>query len=803
MPQYLRRALFVSILALVSLGLVTALVLAVRHLREHEVSAESTWFGVPPTDNAIFSGDVASVPSTMLALSPDGRRLAFVASQAGAKPLLWIRELNSMHVEALPGTDNAAYPFWSPDSKRIGYFADGKLHTMLISGRDHEVLCDAPVGRGGTWSEEGIIVFAYGSAGPLYRISEEGGAVTPLTTLDPVRGDHTHRWPHFLPDGQNFLYFTRSSSKAYQGIYTASLQRPTGRLLRTSHTGAIYASGQILFVERGVLKAQLFDPALLQLSGSAQTVARQVGGSTVHYGPMSASNNGRLAYGSSVLPDSQLLWMDRSGSVVGRVGEPGDYTSVQVSPRGDRVAVGLVDPRSSTPDVWVIDLGRIPSATRITRDPDDTDGSPVWSPDSQQLVFRSDRAGANNLYSKASRGQGEDQLIFSSSTSKFPTQWVAGRDLIVYHTQTKRGDWDVEWFALRQRESTSLVSTPANEVHGEISPDGRWLAYASDESGSLQVYVESLARRGERVRGSVRGGTQPRWRGDSRELYYVDENARAMFAVPIHTNGGIQAGSPVKLFDVRTAGLANPFRNHYAVDPTGNRFLVSTLLERPTSPPVTVVLNWLGAIEARGEWPDEQVAPEPQPLKAPSRSWVALFRDPIWQFVGVLFTVATVLVSWVATTIRKIRRSVRAQEPNLTFTVTNHGNSVDSRSLVSVQNAGKNRAERITLTVAGADWWNHPVLASGEHVHAELPVPDPASLLTLEAPDSPAEPSAQLGWRDRYGLAYSLTRALVVTRGEDGSLTLATRDVGQLLRPRLTWKDLWRLRDETDDAQPY
>jgi eukaryotic-like serine/threonine-protein kinase len=620
MPQYLRRALIVSTLALVSLGLVTVLVLAIRHLREHEVSAESTWFGVPPPDNAIFSGDVASVPSTMLALSPDGRRLAFVASQAGAKPLLWIRELNSMHVEALPGTDNAAYPFWSPDSKRIGYFADGKLHTILISGRAHEVLCDAPVGRGGTWSKDGTIVFAFGSAGPLYRISAEGGPVRPLTALDPVRGDHTHRWPHFLPDGQNFLYFTRSSSKAYQGIYAASLERTTGRLLRTSHTGAVYASGHILFVERGVLKAQPFDPTLLQLSGSAQTVARQVGGSTVHYGPMSVSNNGRLAYGSSVLPDSQLLWMDRSGTVLGRVGEPGDYTSVQVSPRGDRVAVGLVDPRSSTPDVWVIDLGRIPSTTRITRDPDDTDGSPVWSPDGQQLVFRSDRAGANNLYSKASRGQGEDQLVFSSPTSKFPTQWVAGRDLIVYHTQMQRGDWDVQGFALRQRESASIASTPANEVHGAISPDGRWLAYASDDSGSLQVYVEPVARRGERVRGSVGGGTQPRWRGDSRELYYVDENARAMFAVPIHTNGRVRPGSPVKLFDVRITGLANPFRNHYAVDPTGNRFLISTLLERPTSPPVTVVLNWLGAIEARAEWSDEQVPSRPRPLEAPSRS---------------------------------------------------------------------------------------------------------------------------------------------------------------------------------------
>ncbi len=793
MPRYLWRSLIISGLTLVSVGLVTALVLAARHLREEAVSAETTWFGVPPPDNGIYSGDVASVPSTMLALSPDGRRLAFVASQAGAKPLLWIRELNSLHAEALPGSDNAAYPFWSPDSKWIAYFADGKLHKVLTSGRNHEVLCDAPVGRGGTWNKDGTIVFAYGSAGPLYRISAEGGTVTPLTALDPVRGEHTHRWPHFLPDGQNFLYFTRSSNKEYQGIYVASLQRTTGRLLRRSHSGAIYASEHVLFVERSVLKAQRFDPAQLQLSGSAQTVARQVGGSTVHYGSMSASENGRLAYGSGVLPDSQLLWMDRSGTVVGRVGEPGDYTSVQLSPRGDRVAVGLVDPRFSTPDVWVIDLGRNPSTTRITRDPDDTDASPVWSPDAQQLVFRSDRAGANNLYRKASRGQGEDEMVFSSRTSKFPTQWVAGRNLIVYHTQLQRGDWDVHGFALRQRQSSPLVSTAANELHGEISPDGRWLAYASDDSGSLQVYVEPLAQSSQRVQVSVEAGTQPRWRGDGAELYYVGENARAMFAVPIRPNGG--AGSPIKLFDVRIASLANPFRNHYAVDRTGARFLISTLLERPTSPPITVVLNWRGAIEPRADWPDEKVPSEPGPLEASPRSWVDPFRDPIWQFMGVLVTLATALASWIASIIHKIRRSIRAQEPNLTFTLASNAGSGGS-ALLSVQNAGKGRAERINLTMPGAESWSYAALATGERVQAELPITDLASMGALEAP------RAQLRWRDRYGLAYALTNAMLVTPRDDGSLSLATREFGLLIRPRLTWMDIWRLRDETDDAEP-
>lgn len=455
----------------------------------------------------------------------------------------------------------------------------------------------------------------------------------------------------------------------------------------------------------------------------------------MHYGPMSASENGRLAHGSGVLPDSHLQWMDRSGTVVGGVGDPGDYTSVQLSPRGDRVAVGLVDPRFSTPDVWVIDVGLNPSTTPITRDADDTDASPVWSPDAAQLVFRSDRSGANNLYRKSSRGQGDDELVFRSPTSKFPTQWVAGRDLIVYHTQLQRGDWDVHGFAIRQRQSVPLVRTAANELHGQISPDGRWLAYASDKSGSLHVYVESLAQSSERKRVSVEGGTQPRWRGDGRELYYVGEKARAMFAVPIHTNGGLRAGSPIKLFDVRITSLANPFRNHYAADPTGARFLISTLLERPTSPPITVVLNWRGAIEPRADWPDEKAPSEPRPLEASPGSWVAPFRDPIWQFMGVLVTVITVLASWIASIIHKIRRSIRTQEPNLTFTLANDAGTGGPRALLSVQNAGRGRAERINLTVPGADSWSHAALASGERVHAELPIADLASLGTVEAPD--------------------------------------------------------------------
>ena len=528
------------------LGLLAALPFVIAYLRRVPVDERVLRFSLLPPEKSTMAGTVPA-----LALSPDGRRLAFVASSEG-RDLLWVRSLDSLSAQALPGTEGAtgaSPPFWSPDGRFIGFFAGGKLKKIDASGAPPQTLCDAGRGgRGGTWNRDGVIVFAVGGPGPLYRVSAAGGEPIPLTTLDQSRFE-THRWPSFLPDGRHFLHFVRSSQPESGGIYVGSLDsKETNRLLPTILNAAYAPPGFLLFFRNETLMAQRFDADGLQLTGEpfpvAEHVAYELG---LGRGAFSVSENGVLAYRTGSGQIDQPLWFDRGGKQIGSLGEAGLYATLALSPDERRVAVDRIDPQTGTNDIWLFDLLRgIPS--RFTTDPAG-DSNPLWSPDGSRIVFSSNREGIWNLYQKIASGVGNEEVLLKSSEWKVPVDWSSDGQFILYEkveSKTKRNLWVLPMSGNRQ--PFPFLQTEFNEQQAQFSPDGKWIAYTSDESGAPEVYVQTFPASGGRWRVSTGGGSQPKWRRDGRELFYIAAD-RKLMAVDVKLGATFEAGVPKTLLE--------------------------------------------------------------------------------------------------------------------------------------------------------------------------------------------------------------------------------------------------------------
>lgn len=532
--------------------------------------------------------------SGLFAVSPDGRRIAVVATDSAGKTQLWVRSLGSHTSQPLAGTDGADFPFWSADSRLIGFFAGGKLKKIEASGGPPQTICNAEVGsHGGAWNRAGVILFTLNPTTPLYGVSAAGGEPAPVTALDPSRGESSHLWAHFLPDDRHFLFFSQSAFPDASGIYVASLDSSVRRRVLTAGSSAQYASGNLLFLREHTLMGRPFDPVRLQLTGDDRPVAEDVGiDDPSHHSLFSVSEGGVLAYASSG-PGAytQLDWFDRAGTKLGGVtsgsGERSVYSNVTLSPDGSRLAVDRRDPHTTTRDIWLFDLAR-GGESRLSFD-SATDASPVWSPDGSRIVFFSARDGAWNLYQKVATGAGNDEPLLKSSGSKITCDWALDGRYILFREWDPQTKWDL-WILPLQGDRMPLlvVRTPTEEGCGQISPDGRWLAYVSGEAGKEAVYVQPFTP-GSQATGrwqvSSNGGVVPRWRRDGKELFYLSLEQKLM-AVPVSSGATFQAGAPRPLFQTRATGFLR-----YDVTADGQRFLVNTAIEQPASLP-TVVLNW-------------------------------------------------------------------------------------------------------------------------------------------------------------------------------------------------------------------
>lgn len=577
---------------LAALFFIAAATFAALYFRQARPRAEAVRFTIAPPEKTTYDESFA--------LSPDGRRLAFVVSGEGGETTLWVRALDSATPQQLSGTEGAKFPFWSPDGRYIAFFAVGKLKKIEATGGPAQTLAEVSTDtRGGAWAPDGTILFAPTATQPLYKVSAAGGTVTPATELDQAHGQTSHRWPWFLPDGRHFIYFSRSNPKDSEGLYVGTLDSKETKFLLNTNLRAAYVpavtGGYLLFMRDNALVAQAFDADRLQLSGEPLTVAEGVLSYPTDAGPtayaaFSVSTNGHLFYLLGSAEVTQLTWFDRAGKSQGPIAAQGTYSEPRFSPDGKRV----VAPREDVPgsDLWMIDLAR-GTTTRFTFDPK-PDVSPIWSPDGSRVVFASPRAGKHWLYQKLSSGAGGDELLLQTDRDAFPDDWSSDGRFILYEVnagpQTRFDLWVLPLFG--DRQPFPFLQGEFDETHAQFSPDGRFVAYVSNESGRPEVYVQSFPGPGGKWQVSTGGGDQPQWRRDGKELFYVAPDKNLM-AVPVTVGGSFETGTPVSLFRtrVRTTALTDE-RNNYIFTPDGQRFLISNLLEEGNKQPIMVVLNW-------------------------------------------------------------------------------------------------------------------------------------------------------------------------------------------------------------------
>jgi Tol biopolymer transport system component len=560
---------------------------------------------------SIVSPENAEITNFGSAISPDGKLVAFTAESSGVRRL-WIRPLNSSSARVLDGTDDAVYPFWSPDSRSIGYFAVDKLKRIDLEGGAPRIICDASNGRGGTWNANGTIIFGPALSSPLAKVSAAGGVREDVSAFHAQRKDTRHNFPQFLPDGRGFLVYVRSADPALTGTYMGSLDRPLEMRPVTALLGnnfrAVFAPipgssrGYLVYYRDGAAFAQLFDPASVRLEGTPAPIPiREAVNSVASPGfiDISASNTGILLDGGSQRSRLQLIWRGRDGSVLGEPTPEADYFTPRLSPDGTRVAYASADPRTGEYDLWIYEF-----ATRIPRRFTFAKGLnyyPIWSPDGRTLIYSSDSASRPNLYQRPVSGAAAPRQLIPANESQMPYDWSSDGRFISYGGVRGNDPSDVMILPVNGNASFPFLHTPGFEGHGQFYPGPggpRWIAYTSGESGEDQVYVR-------RFRGgpaeetkwqvSIDGGSYPRWRGDGQELFYVAKNGKMMGVMIRFSADSVQLDPPKALFDSR---LSSPVRLRYSydVDREGKRFLLmnSAPGHRPSS--LSVLLNWQDAL---------------------------------------------------------------------------------------------------------------------------------------------------------------------------------------------------------------
>ena len=586
--------------ALLAATAVFALAVSLVHFRETPAERSLYRFAVPLPEYAGLH---------TLSLSPDGRHVAIAMGQQRSTLRLWLHSLETGEQREMPGTGEAQYPFWSPDSRYIGFFAQGKLKKIALAGGPPQSLCDALDGRGGSWNCGGVIIFAPAPFGEIHRVPEGGGEPAAITRRNESEEGMSRRFPRFLPDGRHFLwsdrYLDRTSGEEQTGVYLGSLDGKEPQRLLPDDSNAVYTSGPgpgggfILFVREGALMAQPFDAGRLELSGDLFPVADEVGRArNLGNYAFSASAEGSLVYREGDAGrEAQLAWFGRRGKEIEKVGEPARIRQVALSP--DQQSAALMIRSGSGADIWLLEFARA-LRSRFTTHPAG-DFFPVWSPDGVDVAFSSARGGPMRVYRKPADGGGEAEVLQSGVKglgSIMVSDWSRDGRFLAVHGQTTSGSWDLFAMPLEgDREPFAYLATGFTEGGGRFSPDGRWMAYTSNKSGQSEVYVRPFPKAGGEWKVSTSGGSTAVWRRDGKELYYIAPDATLM-AAPIETGEELKVGTAQPLF---TTGLARGFRGtalrNYDVSTDGQRFLVANLTEQSAAPRLTVITNWLKALQ--------------------------------------------------------------------------------------------------------------------------------------------------------------------------------------------------------------
>jgi Tol biopolymer transport system component len=527
------------------------------------------------------------------AVSPSGEQVVFVATANGTAAL-WLRSLSSGDARRLPGTEQATYPFWSPDNQSIGFFAAGKLEKIRITDHAPVVVCDAPAGRGATWSADDVIVFASGINDPLRRVAAAGGAPSPVTVVEPPL-ETSHRWPHFLPDGRHILFWAGAGTAPAQ-LKIASLDSREIVTVVPASTNGAYAAGYLFFGSGSALMALPFDAKSFAKTGEPIRVDDPVSGDAgSNFLSFSVSATGTLLRTHGSARPLVLTWFDRAGKSIGTLGAPGQYTNVALAPDGKRVAVSLTAGTPANRDVWILDPAA--AASRVTTDPA-VDATPIWSPDGSQIAFSSQRSGPYQIYRSASMGltPAEAELLLKSDVASIATDWSHDGGYVVFTHGTTATGLDVRLLRLSDRATLPVLADVPAQDNAAFSPDGKWLAYQSNRSGRDEVYVVSLgatesatAKTTPAAEVSVNGGTQPLWRGDSRELFFLAPDGTVMSAAVTPASSDFRAEPARSLFP---APMSLVLRRAYAVTSDGARFLIP-VLDESNPPVITVEAGWL------------------------------------------------------------------------------------------------------------------------------------------------------------------------------------------------------------------
>ncbi len=579
--------------AAISLLLAAGLISTMWFLRPSSPEARVTRLSIPlPKDTGTLSSQAPD-----LALSPDGGRLAFSAS-TGKTRQLWLRQLDSFTTQPLAGTEGADSPFWSPDGNSIAFFADNKLKKIDTRSSVIEIICPAGAGRGGDWSQNGVILFCAGDGAALSRVNAAGGKSEVVTNLDAALGETNHDYPSFLPDGEHYLFHL--FGKDNHGIYVGSLNNKERKLLialsadsanatRAAWSASDSKAGFVLYaLNRNTLLARAFDPDRLELKGEPFRVAENVIVSLTGNARFTTAANGTLAYLQNREMDvAQLTWRDRSGKLLGEAGTAEPWTSFALSPDDRSVALIRNEPNRLN-SLWQLNLAQ-GTATRFVTDTDSANFFPVWSPDGEQLAFASARNSALNLYLKRTTGTAPEDRLLETRFQTYPLSWSPDGKVLIYamgDPQTRTDIWSLPMVG--ERKPQPLLQTKADERGAKVSPDGNWLVYVSDETGAAEVYVTQFPQPGRAWRISKSGGNNPAWRADGKELFYL--SGKLLMATSVN-NGGteFQVSASRPLFEIE--GI------NYAPSKDGQRFLTSVVTDRALTPPIHVALNWTAEVK--------------------------------------------------------------------------------------------------------------------------------------------------------------------------------------------------------------
>jgi Tol biopolymer transport system component len=578
----LRWKVAAAALALISVAALAMLAAAGGWFRARSPGSGAARFLVTlPEGVTIAPGPYAP----QLAISPDGRQLVVAAQEAGGARFLWVRPLDSFSTQRLEKTEGAAFPFWSPDGQFIGFFADDKLKKIPLSGGSPQTICDAGRGDGAAWSPDGQIVFSPETGNALQRVPASGGTPTSATTLDKSRGEVQHSWPQFLPDGRHFIYFAMNREPAKTGIYVQELGSAARTLLLTNATRAAYAANYLLFSRDGALLAQRLDLKRLAVQGEPIPIAEGVNTNEANgRAAFAVSESGVLAYRGGVLSVvRQLAWYDRQGKRLATLGEPRVYRGVAISPDEKSVAVSRGDNRGSF-NIWVIELASsIPK--RLTFDSPGTDVGPIWSPDSQRIIF-----GRRGGLSEVVVASGITTILYDGETQPFPNAWSPDGRYVIYRDPNTRFVSLLP--LLGERKPQHVLDRPFAQSEFCFSPDGRWIAYMSSESGRPEVQVASFPSFGDKRPVSQNGGMAPKWRKDGKELFFFAPPGTLMTA-EVRAGSKFETEIPRPLLRISASALLNiPLGTAlYDVTGDGSKFLLNEALQGSTDP-ISVVLNW-------------------------------------------------------------------------------------------------------------------------------------------------------------------------------------------------------------------